>query len=115
MAFVSVWFFGVHASVCLQSLPDQPFCIGSGLSVAWVLGGGRLSAMRGRKIPQRQLECVARTEVVCGACVLSAGSGGQCHDGARLASLLVVSLVLLSVLSLVVWLLIGERWFGPDC
>lgn len=71
MAFVSVWFFGVHASVCLQSLPDQPFCIGSGLSVAWVLGGGRLFAMRGRKIPQRQLERVARTEVVCGACVLS--------------------------------------------
>lgn len=48
-------------------------------------------------------------------CPVCAGSGGQCHDGARLASLLVVSLVLLSVLSLVVWLLIGERWFGPDC
>ena len=40
--------------------------------------------------------------------------GSQCHVGERLASLLVVSLVLLSVLSLVVWLLIVERWFGPD-
>ena len=27
--------------------------------------------MRGRKIPQRQLEHVARTELVCGTCVLS--------------------------------------------
>ena len=98
---MSVWFFGFHASVCLQSLPDQPFRIGSGLSVAWVLGGGRLSAMRGRKIAQRKL------------CPVCAVLGGQCHDGERLASLL-VSLVLLSVVSLVVWLLIGERWFGPD-
>ena len=47
-------------------------------------------------------------------CPVCAGSGGQCHDGVRLASLLIVSLVLLSVLSLVVWLLIGERWFGSD-
>jgi len=46
-------------------------------------------------------------------CPVCAVLGGQCHDGERLASLL-VSLVLLSVVSLVVWLLIGERWFGPD-
>lgn len=112
---MSVWFFGFRASVCLQSLPDQPFRIGSGLSVAWVLDGGRLSAMRGRKIAQRQLERVAGREVACGSCVLlSAVLGSQCHVGERLASLLVVSLVLLSVLSLVVWLLIVERWFGPD-
>lgn len=71
MAFVSVWFFGFHASVCLQSLPDQPFRIGSGLSVTWVLGGGRLSAMTGRKIVQRQLERVAGREVLCRSCVLS--------------------------------------------
>lgn len=113
---MSVWFFGFHASVCLQSLPDQPFCIGSGLSVAWVLGGGSLSAMRGRKIPQRQLERVTGREVVCGACVLSVLSwAASAMMGRDLLSLLAVSLVLLSVLSLVVWLLIGERWFSPDC
>lgn len=45
--------------------------------------------------------------------VLLAGGRGCDEDGLA-PLLLIVSLVLASVLSLLVWLVIGARWFGPD-